>query len=813
MFDERLTFEFRNLEPEELNQGKCIIEVFDANVIRKNVLIGSFEFDLTQVYYKKHHELYKQWVALTDVTGDNEGVQGYLQVTIVVLGPKDEQYIHPESEEWDTSGSLLNVMMPPQVETDPHLLKVYIHQLDKLMIMDKLTKSSDPYVLVKFAGVENKTTTYKKKLDVHVHECVTIPVMEPLLGNTIILHVKDHDVAAKDDIIGTFTFSYTKVKKNAMKNRWVHLYGAPQNKQKGVADKMNRAIREGTTYRGSMLLGMQVEPEPTDEELKAECIKAAWNKKDAPKIKQWVLQVDVYQGVEVGDGKGKFQIKMMIRDLKIKTEFATCQKGACEWYEIMKLPDSDAKDDTIDLRMPEDPDQCPDVIFYLVEKKSGFDTSDNVISYLRFSWKDLLKKGFASPPQWYTFKASEVLHKMGEEDFPGTILMGLRAGLKEDKPKYGVAVTARPFLNVDSNEDPLEQIQRNNSGLEEPSKSATRSVSGSQDPLIPTRKRSQGRHPSKLGAAETMGQLQVTVVNAQNVPAMDRGGNSDPYVEVTVNGSTQKTSVQKDTLKPTWNETFTFNGISIHDSISMQLNDWNRFGKKTKIGKVENIILMGLLQEAKGQLGVDFNYTKKFFVSEKFTNCTVTISISFDFDAKQAQQRREKKSTIGIFDKVTKEKSKSKTNGVAIMGRPYPRNYKMVVYVYQARNLAALDDSGFSDPYFEVTYCGKRAKSRTIKKTLNPQWMESVTLNVDVPQPAEYAPGIRCSCYDWDRFSGNDLIGRFFVKFKDVIEMMQERKPRWYHLYDMQGEEMEGKVYLAVEFIDARKKTSMVSFI
>ena len=44
--------------------------------------------------------------------------------------------------------------------------------------------------------------------------------------------------------------------------------------------------------------------------------------------------------------------------------------------------------------------------------------------------------------------------------------------------------------------------------------------------------------------------------------------------------------------------------------------------------------------------------------------------------------------------------------------------------------------------------------------------MESVTLNVDVPQPAEYAPAVRCSVYDWDRFSGNDLIGRFLYHFK-----------------------------------------------
>merc|ERR1712244_155272 len=193
--------------------------------------------------------------------------------------------------------------------------------------------------------------------------------------------------------------------------------------------------------------------------------------------------------------------------------------GACEWYEIMKLPDSDSKEDTIDLRMPQDPEQCPDVIFYLIEKKTGFDTSDNVISYLRFKWTDLLKLGFTTPPEWYTFKSSPVLHKMGEEDFPGTILLGIRAGLKEDKPKYGVPAPARPFLNIDASEnvDPLAQLQKR----EKQEMSVSKSVSNSQEPLIPTkqggdtltRKRSQARHPSKLSAAETMGQLQVTVVN------------------------------------------------------------------------------------------------------------------------------------------------------------------------------------------------------------------------------------------------------------------------------------------------------------
>ena len=68
------------------------------------------------IYYKDHHEIYQQWVGLTYVTDSSEGVQGYLQVTIVVLGPKDEIYVHPESEVLAGSGSLMDVMMVPQID-------------------------------------------------------------------------------------------------------------------------------------------------------------------------------------------------------------------------------------------------------------------------------------------------------------------------------------------------------------------------------------------------------------------------------------------------------------------------------------------------------------------------------------------------------------------------------------------------------------------------------------------------------------------------------------------------------------------------
>lgn len=41
---------------------------------------------------------HRQWVALTDITDEHEGIQGYLKLSITVLGPGDEQHIHSAEE-------------------------------------------------------------------------------------------------------------------------------------------------------------------------------------------------------------------------------------------------------------------------------------------------------------------------------------------------------------------------------------------------------------------------------------------------------------------------------------------------------------------------------------------------------------------------------------------------------------------------------------------------------------------------------------------------------------------------------------------
>ena len=50
------------------------------------------------------------------------------------------------------------------------------------------------------------------------------------------------------------------------------------------------------------------------------------------------------------------------------------------------------------------------------------------------------------------------------------------------------------------------------------------------------------------------GAVLVTVKKASDLPAADGNGLSDPYVRMTLDERKQKTSIQRRTLAPTWNE-------------------------------------------------------------------------------------------------------------------------------------------------------------------------------------------------------------------------------------------------------------------
>ena len=100
VFDDLHIFNYRDLDKETFNEGFIRVIVYDSGLIKKT-MIGAFVIDASQVYnVNKDHEFYRQWVPLMDdEDAADTGVQGYLKITIQIVGPGEKVKVHDEAAE------------------------------------------------------------------------------------------------------------------------------------------------------------------------------------------------------------------------------------------------------------------------------------------------------------------------------------------------------------------------------------------------------------------------------------------------------------------------------------------------------------------------------------------------------------------------------------------------------------------------------------------------------------------------------------------------------------------------------------------
>lgn len=91
----------------------------------------------------------------------------------------------------------------------------------------------------------------------------------------------------------------------------------------------------------------------------------------------------------------------------------------------------------------------------------------------------------------------------------------------------------------------------------------------------------------------SISQLAVSVLQAEDLPACDAGGTSDPYCKVYLLPDKKKkfeTKVHRKTLNPVFNETFNFkvpyNEI-VTKTLVFSIYDFDRFSKHDQIGEIK----------------------------------------------------------------------------------------------------------------------------------------------------------------------------------------------------------------------------------
>jgi len=220
--------------------------------------------------------------------------------------------------------------------------------------------------------------------------------------------------------------------------------------------------------------------------------------------------------------------------------------------------------------------------------------------------------------------------------------------------------------------------------------------------------------------------LKVHVMNANDLPAMDLNGTSDPYVKVYVLPDKKKkfeTKVQKKSLDPVFDETFNFKVLYKEigsKTVVFAVYDFDRFGKHDIIGKIE-VPLNSI------DLGQIFETTKELEAADK---------------------------------------DSEKLGDVCFSLRYVPTSGKFTVVILEAKNLKKMDACGLSDPYVKVNLMqnGKRLKKKktTVKKnTLNPYYNESFSFEVPFEQIQKVTVVI--TVLDYDQVGSNDPIGKVVV--------------------------------------------------
>jgi synaptotagmin-1 len=257
------------------------------------------------------------------------------------------------------------------------------------------------------------------------------------------------------------------------------------------------------------------------------------------------------------------------------------------------------------------------------------------------------------------------------------------------------------------------------------------------------------------------GELSVGVIQACDLPAMDMGGTSDPYVKVCVLPDRKQkfeTKVHRKTLNPIYNETFVFKvpyAEIATRTLLLNIYDFDRFSKHDHIG----------------QLKVPLGSVDLGRVIEEWR------------DIQPPDAETDKENRLG---------------DICFSLRYVPTAGKLTVVVLEAKNLKKMDVGGLSDPYVKMAlYLGtKRIKKKktTVKKcTLNPYYNESFTFDVAFEHVQKVSLVI--TVVDYDRISSSDPIGRVILgcnstgtelrHWSDMLANPRRPIAQWHTLQEM----------------------------
>ncbi|XP_042566419.1 multiple C2 and transmembrane domain-containing protein 1 isoform X3 [Clupea harengus] len=276
-----------------------------------------------------------------------------------------------------------------------------------------------------------------------------------------------------------------------------------------------------------------------------------------------------------------------------------------------------------------------------------------------------------------------------------------------------------------------------------------------------------------------MYQLDITLRKGNNLAIRDRGGTSDPYVKFKIAGKEvfRSRTINKN-LNPVWDERVTLLVDSLREPLYVKVFDYD-FGLQDDFMGSAYIYLESF--EHQRSLDVTLDLKDPHYPDHDLGTLDLTVNVS----PKEGDIRETNMLLRRSWKRSSKHHQSLRLSDVHRKSQLW--RGIVSISLIEGQGLQPMDSNGFSDPYVKFRMGHQKYKSKTIPKTLNPQWREQFDFHLY----EEHGGFIDLTVWDKDAGKRDDFMGRCQV---DLSQMPREQT----HRLDLQLEEGEGALVLLV---------------
>ncbi|KAF7653288.1 hypothetical protein LDENG_00085040 [Lucifuga dentata] len=294
---------------------------------------------------------------------------------------------------------------------------------------------------------------------------------------------------------------------------------------------------------------------------------------------------------------------------------------------------------------------------------------------------------------------------------------------------------------------------------------------------------SSGASPERAIPSTGMYKLEVELKRGRNLAIRDRGGSSDPYVKFKLSGKEvfRSKTIPKN-LNPVWDERMTLLLDSLTEPLYVKVFDYD-FGLQDDFMGSAYLYLESLEQQRK--IPVTLVLKDAQYPDQDLGMLELVVTLT----PKDSPIEERRDSMIMLLRRSWKRSTKKQQSMRLADLHQKAQLWRGIVSIalIEGRNLIPMDPNGLSDPYVKFRLGQQKYRSKTVPKTLSPQWREQFDLHLYEETEGE----LEITVWDKDTGRRDDFIGRCGL---DLSTLAKEQT----HHLELPLEESRGSVVLLV---------------